>query len=75
VTAKPKAKRPSRHFRIAERNKPSRFVQKLIDEETRAGIAIAKRDGFFDLIAQRRRHPEQREQLRRTHRFITGKKA
>jgi predicted nucleic acid-binding protein len=53
----------------------SPFVRKLIDEETRAGIALARRDGFFDLSAKIRKHPEQREHLLRTHRFITGKKA
>lgn len=71
---KAKTKRPSRPLRTAKHNKPSPFVQKLIDEETRAGIAIAKRDGFFDLSEKIRRHPEQREHLLRAHRFITGKK-
>lgn len=53
----------------------SPLVRELIAEETRAGVAIAKRDGFFDLLARVRKHPEQREHLLRTHRFITGKKA
>jgi hypothetical protein len=59
---------------VADLRAPSPFVQKFIDQETRAGHRIAKRDGLTDLIKEVHRIPRREDRIR-NHRFITGKKA